>query len=223
MSAVPGFGMPEQIGRGEWAAATPDGRTILFVGLAETGSGLFKADADGRHVVSLFHPGIAVAPAITADGQSVVYGSLQGPMIVPIGGGTPKQIVQLVGSIAIEGFDVSPDGKSIAIVSRQEDEKLVLIVCGLPVCASRRTLTMPSSVPAGVRWTPDGRDIAYVDGDTQTNLWVQPLDGAPAHQLTHFTDGRTIPSFAWSRDGKRLAVARETVTNDIVLFKGLKR
>jgi hypothetical protein len=37
------------------------------------------------------------------------------------------------------------------------------------------------------------------------------------------TDSRTIPDFAWSRDGKRLAIARMTVTNDIVLFKGLKR
>ena len=99
----------------------------------------------------------------------------------------------------------------------------MLIVCDIPVCASNHTLPMPSSVPGSVRWTPDGRAIAYVDGDTQTNLWVQPLDGAPAHPLTHFTDGRTIPSFAWSRDGKRLAIARETVTNDIVLFKGLKR
>ena len=29
-------------------------------------------------------------------------------------------------------------------------------------------------------------------------------------------------SFAYSPDGKRLAVARATVTNDIVLLKGLK-
>jgi hypothetical protein len=68
----------------------------------------------------------------------------------------------------------------------------------------------------------DGRGLAFVDGDTEANVWVQPLDGQPPHQLTHFNDGRTIVSFAWSRDGTRLAVARATVTNDIVLFKGLK-
>jgi hypothetical protein len=28
---------------------------------------------------------------------------------------------------------------------------------------------------------------------------------------------------AWSRDGKRLAITRYTVTNDIVLFQGLRR
>jgi hypothetical protein len=51
---------------------------------------------------------------------------------------------------------------------------------------------------------------------------VQPLDEKPAYQLTRFTDGRPIGAFAWSRDGKRLAVGRLAITNDIVLFKGLR-
>jgi serine/threonine protein kinase len=236
MSVVPGVGVPEQIGRGEWPAATSDGRTIVFVGLAETGSGLFKADADGRNLVSLFHPGIAIGPRVTPDSRSVVFDSLLGMMMMPIEGGTPRQILQQGASDVIEGWALSRDAKSIVLVILR-DEKLVLKVCGFPVCASGRTLAMPRAVsdslrwtPAmprtisdGMRWTPDGRGLAYIDGDTQTNLWVQPLDGSPTYQLTHFTDGRIIPSFAWSPDGKRLAVARETVTNDIVLFKGLKR
>ena len=32
----------------------------------------------------------------------------------------------------------------------------------------------------------------------------------------------TITDFAWSRDGKRLAISRSVTTNDIVLFKGLR-
>jgi hypothetical protein len=68
---------------------------------------------------------------------------------------------------------------------------------------------------------PDDSGVAYIDA-TQSNLWVQPFDGNPPHQLTHFTD-RIIEDFAWSHDGKRLAIARTTTTNDIVLFKGLRR
>jgi hypothetical protein len=49
------------------------------------------------------------------------------------------------------------------------------------------------------------------------------LDGKPPRQLTHFTDDRQIADAAWSRDGKRLAIARTTTTTDIVLFRGLKR
>jgi hypothetical protein len=33
---------------------------------------------------------------------------------------------------------------------------------------------------------------------------------------------RQIVNFAWSRDGKRLAVARATVANDVVLLKAGK-
>ena len=74
-----------------------------------------------------------------------------------------------------------------------------------------------------VRWTPDGRAIAYVAVGTPANLWARPFDGQPPHQLTHFSDDRGIIDFAWSRDGKRLAISRATVTNDIVLFKGLRK
>jgi len=51
-----------------------------------------------------------------------------------------------------------------------------------------------------------------------------PLSGGSPRQLTHFTaGGATIEDFAWSRDGKQLAVSRVMTTSDIVVFKGLKR
>lgn len=71
-----------------------------------------------------------------------------------------------------------------------------------------------------MRWLPDRSGIVVKDA-ANMNLIVQPLDGTPAYQLTHFTD-RDILDFAWSHDGKRLAITRATTTNDIVLFKGLK-
>jgi hypothetical protein len=67
------------------------------------------------------------------------------------------------------------------------------------------------------RWTPDG-SVAYARAG---NIWIHPLDGDP-RQLTHFTDNRTILDFAWSRDGKHLAIARATLSNDIVLVRGLQ-
>ena len=71
-------------------------------------------------------------------------------------------------------------------------------------------------------WTPDGRGIAYIDPRTQSDLWVRPLDGGASRQLTHFpADGHRIWDFAWSADGKRLAVARARISSDIVLFRGL--
>jgi Tol biopolymer transport system component len=73
-----------------------------------------------------------------------------------------------------------------------------------------------------MKWPPASSGFLYVTGTPQ-NLWVESLDGKPARQLTHFTDDRQIADAAWSRDGKRLAIARATTTADIVLFRGLKR
>jgi hypothetical protein len=49
-----------------------------------------------------------------------------------------------------------------------------------------------------------------------------PLDGGLAHDITHFpadTQRRPISEFEWSRDGKKLAIARTITTNDIVLLR----
>src|SRR5882724_10920411 len=72
-----------------------------------------------------------------------------------------------------------------------------------------------------VRWTPDGRGLAYIDRRNRLNLTSQPIDGSPSKHLTDFKDGR-IFNFAWSRDGKQLALARGTVTNDVVLISNFK-
>jgi hypothetical protein len=71
-----------------------------------------------------------------------------------------------------------------------------------------------------MKFTPDGQSFAYVDSSLM-NVWTQSFTGGQPHQITQFTD-RTIMALAYSRDGKRLAVARAAVTNDIVLLKGLK-
>ena len=52
------------------------------------------------------------------------------------------------------------------------------------------------------------------------NLWNQPIDGGAPKPVTNFTSEQ-IFSFAWSADGKRLAIARGTVTNDVVLVSNL--
>jgi hypothetical protein len=92
-----------------------------------------------------------------------------------------------------------------------------LVVCALPGCTSPRTVGS-AALEAPIGWLPGGRGIAYAVGG---NLWVQALDGGAPRQLTRFADSRPIGHFAWSRDGKRLAIARGTVTSDIVLFTGL--
>jgi Tol biopolymer transport system component len=209
-------------------AATSDGRTIVYLSLEdETLNTLWTVDADGRGARQL--AGDATWPVVTPDDRRVVFvsrtttGTLA-PWIVPIEGGTPAQIAD----IDARTPDVSPDGTSLALVSLDEQNQSGLVVCELSACASPRRLTPPGLATtrgegSRIRWTRDGRGIAYVNPEPQPNIWIQPLDGLPLAQLTHFTDGREILDFAWSRDGARLAIARAATTTDIVLFRGLRR
>jgi hypothetical protein len=100
-----------------------------------------------------------------------------------------------------------------------DQRRPITMVCDMPMCTSRRTLP-PMNQP---RWMPGRRGIGFIDTTTQSNIWVQPLDGSAPRQLTHFTDGRTIADFIWSPDGAQLAVARAIETDDIVLFTGFRK
>jgi Tol biopolymer transport system component len=72
----------------------------------------------------------------------------------------------------------------------------------------------------GAKFTPNGKAVVYPLGERGGvwNLWMQPLDGSPGHQITNFRDGQ-IADFSWSPDGATLAVAHVFRTSDVVLFR----
>jgi serine/threonine protein kinase/dipeptidyl aminopeptidase/acylaminoacyl peptidase len=229
IASVPtGRGASEEVATKATApAATSDGRTIVFAS-TETGAGagLWKADADGRHLEQLVSGQVApaVGLVVTPDDRYVLFRSSRSGVnslwIISLDGGTPTPVTNEFSGAG----DVSPNGRSIAFPSRDEQLRSFVVVCDLPGCGSRRTLSISNFAGANpVRWLRDGRAIAYRDVGNPSNLWVQTLNGGQPRPLTHFTEGRPIVDFAWSRDGQHLAIARATTTSDIVLFKGLKR
>jgi Tol biopolymer transport system component len=216
LRVMPGQNSPEDVVLEAVApAATSDGGTIVFVSSADNTLDLWTADANGRRKTRLAPSVTANLLAVTPDDRSVLFTSILGGTVsiwmVPIEGGSPMKLTD--GTSAA----VSPNGGSVAFIAPGARGVSSLVVCSLPGCSSPRTIG-PAQLDTQVSWTPDGRGVAYAsDG----NLWVQSLGGGAPRQLTHFTDGRPLRSFAWSRDGRRLAIARSTVTNDIVLFEGL--
>ena len=205
-------------------AATSEG-TIVYVswGPLETFATMWKADTDGRHAAQLAPTLARWLAGVTRDDRAVIYALNRGIWMAPLDGGKASQIVDMEGRTP----DLSPDGKYVAFVTLNPENRPVIVACELPTCRSQKRLTPPGltvSDPEGgpVRWTHDGRSIAFVNPSPQANIWIQPLDGSPPRQLTRFSDGRAIPDFAWSRDGKRLAIVRVRSTTDIVLYKGLR-
>ena len=70
-----------------------------------------------------------------------------------------------------------------------------------------------------VHWTADGKALLYTKSDQDVwNIWMQPVAEGPPKQVTQFTSDR-IFAFDVSADGKRLALARGVINNDVVLIR----
>jgi len=207
----------EIVPRGQNAYSTSDGGTIIF---DRGDTGLWKADGEGHPPVKILDRDVAVA-RLTPDDRHIVFLStrngLQTPWMMPLAGGTPTQIVNKFAGA--ESLDVSPDGKSILFTSLDDQRRPSLVICDLPTCQHPRVLP-PVAGFRRLRWAPDGKGVAYTDENGGANVWIQPFDGSPARKLTAFND-QVIGDFAWSRDGSQLALTRVSISNDIVLLKGL--
>jgi Tol biopolymer transport system component len=110
---------------------------------------------------------------------------------------------------------VSPDGRRVAYYSLHEGHWVIRVVPieGGPPMA---TFAIPPSSSRTLRWMPDGGALAYiVTVDGVSNVWQQPLDGGRPRQVTEFTSDRMF-DFAWSRNGRLLAVVRAVETSDAV-------
>jgi Tol biopolymer transport system component len=140
---------------------------------------------------------------------------------IPSEGGTAVQLTDKWSRMPV----VSPDGKLIACAFREGEDSpwktgILPTQGGAPVkllaippaqeIASPKT---PYPYPP-FQWSRDGKSLVFVEKQNGvSNLWNRPLDGSPPKQLTHFQSDRIV-SFAWSRDGKQLALARGTETSD---------
>jgi Tol biopolymer transport system component len=137
----------------------------------------------------------------------------------PLEGGAPVQLAEQ--NIRVSAL--SPDGKLIAYFERDEQRRGIIVVMPFEGGPAIKTFELPptTNLQAGLRWTPDGRAVTYVNTrGGVSNIWGQPLSGGAPKQLTDFKTEQ-IRAFAWSRDGQ-LAVSRGVVNSDVVLISGFR-
>jgi Tol biopolymer transport system component len=222
-----GSGSPVQltmnVGNNYYPVVTPDGRYILFGSKWKNSySQLWRMDRDGGNPKQLTTD-YEYMPQCSPDGKWMVYISIvkDGSVLskMPIEGGNPAQLTK-VGSADYPA--ISPDGTLIACFY-SSDARSPLTLSVFSFSDGQLIKSFPDVKEARgninmVRWTFDGRALAYVvtRGDV-SNIWTQSLDGGRPKQLTNFTSER-IFGFDWTRDGKQLAIARGRQSRNVVLI-----
>jgi serine/threonine protein kinase/Tol biopolymer transport system component len=205
------------------------------------GTAIWRVNPDGSNPEEIGKGSSNTSPACSPDHKWVYYlDTLVTWMRVPAdGSGAPEAVAgtripdmyEYLGTI-----DFSPDGKRFMVIAMSEDQgthatRVNLLLVNLdasPGSTPQRLdpdrrisagLTASTIYTGGPKFSPDGKAIVYDIIDKGVgNLWSQPLDGSPGHQITNFTSG-AINAFRWSPDGKSLAVTRMQDTSDVVILR----
>jgi WD40 repeat protein len=202
---------------------------------------IWRTNADGSNPTQLTNGTFDRYPVCSPDGKWVYYYDGVGPhysMRTPLEGGQsePVPASDVHGMYGFgAGEAISPDGKRLifnadvnATGSLQgAASKLALVTLDSSSPPSPVLLQPDPRMATGggtgftnaMSFTADGKSVAYIVRDQGVdNIFVQPLDGSPGHQITNFTSEH-IAEFQWSPDAKILAVARAQNTSDVVLLR----
>ena len=195
---------------------------------------IWRVDTDGRNLRALSKGRLDYNPDCSPDGKWIIYSSKsereKGDDLVriPSDGGATKSIL----GKSVPGIcgRFSPEGSSIGVILMEDENsnRVTFAVVDAHTGAFKKTFDIPNSgsLPNNacqwiLRWTPDGKGLTYaLSLGGNTNLWVQPISGGPPQQIAHFPD--KIIAYAWSEDGKQLAVARSNGSSDIVVFRNFR-
>jgi TolB protein len=218
---------PGQNYAGELPTTCGDGRFIVFIASRNEKIALWRMDADGSNPVQLTDEAFLYNPDCSPDGKSVLYtrANDETEWQVPIQGGSPTQVAvsNLTSGSAHSAPKTSPDGKLFAYLAMPATMSGSSVLTVVPFGGGSPLYRFDAPMGASeMHWAPDGRALDYrLTRNGASNIWRQPLAGGPPKQITNFKSDR-IFSFAWSRDGKQLALARGTTSSDVVLISNFQ-
>jgi eukaryotic-like serine/threonine-protein kinase len=208
-------------------SATRDGRYIIFMSTRTGARSVWRMDTDGGNLKQLTGGPGDRFPQSSPDGRWVVFESTRSGSLrawkVSIDGGDPVPLTDKFAS----NPTVSPDGNLVACFYREDQPNALMQIAIIPLAGGDpvKVLNLPRqsfTSDAGLRWTPDGRALTYIDTiNGVSNIWSLPIDGSASKQLTDFKADQ-IFWFDFSRDGKQLALSRGTQTSDVILIRDFK-
>jgi serine/threonine protein kinase/WD40 repeat protein len=200
-----------------------------------TGRSIWRVDLDGSNLKQLTTGHGDQDPSCSPDGKWVYFINNNPDRVrrVSIDGGAVEDVPGTTIPNSIYGgfaAHISPDGSKLAFVLTEasqaqsviegSDEKIALVSLDANSKGARQLFTPNPHITGSVHFTPDGKSLAYaVRENGIDNVWVQPIDGGPGHYITKFPSEQSRGGFAWSPDGKTLAILRGRLDSDVVLLR----
>jgi Tol biopolymer transport system component len=185
-------------GRQKWPPLLTDGARLFFVSGAAANEP-YQVSVKGGESVALPLP---VKDALVSDISSdrsewllcqlTVSFSACELWVAPLLGGSPRQVGDLVAQNHSAAW--SPDGQQLVYVKGRE-----LHIARNDGTEVRKLATL-GSVPAWVRWSPDGSKVRFSLDDS---LWEAPIDGNRAYPLLPgWNPSWRVCCGNWTPDGK---------------------
>ena len=112
-------------------------------------------------------------------------------------GGTPVEVANVLGKTDIGRMSISRDGKMIAYPFEEYTPMPKAKIAVIPVEGGPplQIFDAPGGVGGSLLWSPDGKSLEYIlTQNGSPNIWEQPLHGGRPHQLTAFSDGKSLTS-----------------------------
>lgn len=186
---------------------TPDSRWILFASERHSSGDLWAVSIDGRVETQVTSgPGECSAPAVAADGSTLVfaYASLAAAVYRSDGPGEPP--VRVLAEEVVHDLALSPDGAFLAVAAGDLGAGQSVSLLDL---ASGRRRALSGLDVARVRWSADGSRLLATapspDG-AATWIWALTVDGGLPTAVVRGTGEWT--TFDPAPDGRDLAGVR---------------
>jgi serine/threonine protein kinase len=204
-----------------------DGRYVFYFSADNSQKfGIKRIDINGKNPKMISGDSGNFNPVCPAEKSEIFYATQRADDVRALKNSYEGNAETPVLRKLIQRIAVSPDGEKLAyafwnVETNSFGKEIYSLKTGetsefqIPDSA----ISKFGETPLALRWTADGKNLSYVNDDGGfSNVWLLPLDGRKPKPLTDFSEDYVI-NFAWSRDGKNLALSRGKATSDAVLFK----